>query len=161
MFSASEEKVDKGFNFQQKMLNYLSKKFEHVVDSREYIKSKNPNLTEVVYNVYESKNGDVIIDPDRDHSIHVECITTAPRSIFPETKIKNFRGDRHFYAFQLDDTREVFFVHSNVWNKYASKCPVVSINGRKYRKFGSGNIRNLRSKINLVEFIKNNGGKFE
>ena len=160
MFSASEEKVKKGFKFQEKMLKYLRNRFECVRDSREYIKTKKPGMPDVVYNVFESKNGDMIINPDGD-SIHVECVTTAHRSIFPQTKIKNFHGENHYYAFQLDDTGEIFFVHSLVWNKYISQCPVVSIKGNKYRKFGIKNLRNLRSKINLIEFIKSNGGKFD
>lgn len=160
MFKASKEKVDKGFRFQEKMLGYLNEKFDHVVDSRAYIKSLEPDAPEVIYNVFESRNGDVIINPN-ENPIHIECITTAVKSIFPETKIRNFSGDKHFYIFQLDDTKEVFVVHSMVWNKYISKCPDVSIKGRRYRKFGSGNVRNLRSKLNLVEFTKNHGGKFE
>ena len=160
MFSASKEKVDKGFRFQEKMLAYLSERFENVVDSRAYIQKLEPDAPEVVYNVFESRNGDVIINPN-ESPVHVECVTTAVKSIFPETKMKNFLGVKHFYAFQLDDTREIFVVHSKVWNSYISKCPPVSINGNRYRKFGSGNVRNLRSKFKLVEFTKNHGGKFE
>ena len=149
MFKASKEKVAKGLAFQTVMIETFKEHFNNVIDSREYIMKLKPDEKEVVYNTYESQNGDIIIE-----SIHLECVTVAKDSIFPETKVQNFKGKKYYYIFQLDDTKEVFVVPSYTWNCYMRKCKKVRRSGRIYRSFKASYIRGLRTKQTLKEFIQ-------
>ena len=155
MFKASKEKVNKGLTFQSIMMNTFKEHFVSVVDSREHIMKLKPNEPEVVYNTYESKNGDIIIE-----NIHLECITAAKSSIFPETKLQNFKGKKHYYVFHLDDTEEVFVVPSYTWNCYMRKCNKVRKEGRAYRTFKASYVRNLRRKKTLKDFIETIKGDY-
>jgi hypothetical protein len=155
MFKASKEKVDKGLAFQSIMMDTFKEHFVNVVDSRVHIMKLKPNEKEVVYNTYESKNGDIIIE-----SVHLECVTVAKSSIFPETKLKNFKGKKHYYIFHLDDTKEVFVVPSYTWNCYMRKCKKVSKRGRMYRSFKAHYIRGLRRKKTLQDFIQTIKGDY-
>ena len=148
MFSASQEKIEKGLKFQYDMLEIFRNHFSNVVDSREFIMKLKPNEADVVYNMFESKNGDILIE-----DIHLECVTVASESIFPENKINNFKGKNHYYIFHLDDIKEIYIVHSNIWNSYIRKCKKINKSGRCYRSFKSKYILNLRKKILLSDFI--------
>jgi len=155
MFSASKEKIEKGLNFQNVMINTFKEHFINVIDSRAYIMKLKPNEPEVVYNLFESKNGDIIVD-----NLHLECITVANESIFPETKLQNFKGKKHYYVFHLDDTAEIFVVPSYTWNCYMRKCKKVKRRGRTYRSFKANYIRGLRRKEILKDFIKTIKGDY-
>jgi len=151
MFSASQEKVEQGFEFQASILKNLETEFSSVVDTRKYFLQLNPSCSEVFLNLKESQNGDIMIGPLDHNTYHIECITSAEETIFPETKLRNFRGTRHYYVFLVADG-ETHVVHSNVWNSYITKCPEVTIKGRKYRKFKSRNVSNLRNKMSFKDF---------
>ena len=155
MFKASKEKVDKGLAFQSVMMATFKEHFVNVTDSRAQIMKLKPNEKEVVYNTYESKNGDIIIE-----NIHLECVTVAKSSIFPETKLQNFKGKKHYYIFHLDDTKEIFVVPSHTWNCYMRKCNKVRRKGRAYRAFKASYIRNLRKKKTLKDFIETIKGDY-
>jgi hypothetical protein len=156
MFKASKEKVDKGLAFQNVMIDTFKDHFVNVIDSRVYIMKIKPNKPEVVYNTFESKHGDIIID----NSIHLECITVAKESIFPESKLRNFKGKKYYYIFRLDDTGEVFVVPSYTWNCYMKKCNKIQIKKREYRRFRASHIRGLKRKKTLKNFIQIIKGEF-
>jgi len=155
MFRASKEKIEKGLNFQNVMLDKFNEHFKNVVDSRSYIMKLKPDEPEVVYNTFESKNGDIIID-----DIHLECVTVAKSSIFPESKLRNFRGKKHYYIFRLDDTSETFVVPSYTWNCYMKKCKKIPKQGRIYRSFKASHIKGLRRKKTLDTFIQTIKGEY-
>jgi len=156
MFNASKEKIEKGLNFQILILNEFRDHFKKVIDSRSYIENLKPNELEVVYNTFESKNGDIIID----ETIHLECVTVAKESIFPESKLRNFKGKKHYYIFKLDDTDEVFVVPSYTWNCYMRKCNKFRMKKRGYRRFRASHVRGLRRKKTLKDFIQTIKGDY-
>jgi len=155
MFKASKAKIEKGLNFQNVMLDKFNEHFKNVIDSRKHIMTLKPDEAEVVYNTFESKNGDIIIN-----DIHLECITVATSSIFPESKLRNFKGKKHYYIFHLDDTKEIFVVPSYTWNCYMRKCNKVKRSKRSYRSFRASHVRNLRRKKTLKDFIQTIKGDY-
>jgi len=161
MFSASQEKVEQGLRFQKEVFDSMKSNFSNVVDTRDYFSCLNPNAPDVFLNLKESQNGDIMVGPLDQDTFHLECITSSSETIFPETKLRNFSGNNHFYIFRLVEDGSTHVVHSKVWNSYISKCPKVVINNRKYRKFKSRNISGLRSKSSIQQLINLIGEKHD
>ena len=150
-FDPSSNRAVVGLRFQRKVQDDMSKLFDSVISTREYLKNQDKSLSESQLNFLEQKFGDIAVVIDSD-IIFIECVSINSEfsSPFPESKIKNFIGENKFYAFGWDD-EDVSFIHSSTWNSYARNLPSFLRDGRKFRKLMRSNIRSIKKMCSGVE----------
>lgn len=141
-FDPESERAQRGLAFQKEVQDAIDPWFQRTWNTREWLLLHDKCLTEIQLNSFEHTWGDiVIIDLNVPYPIFIECVSLkGENSIFPEHKIRKFSGENKYYCFGWDDQK--IFVHSKVWNSYASKCESLEY----YRRFSRSNILGLRKK---------------
>ncbi len=160
-FSYKSRRSKDGFAFQNRLLADINGAGIPAVDVRDYFLKEGENLG-ITYSSFElckfeHRFGDIRIERDG-KEIWVECVTiNQEKSIFPERKVKKFRGKNRWYAFRvMEDHETIYFLPSRSWNAYAQKMENMTVHGKPFRRFGPKNILGFKNKIiGLDEFIKN------
>ncbi len=151
-FSYQSRRSKDGFAFQNKLLAEIKDAGYEANDVRTFFEKKGKtigrNFTTTELCNFEHRFGDIRI-PVGDREIWIECVTiNQEKSIFPERKIKKFRGSNRWYAFRvMEDHDTVYFLPSSSWNSYARKLENLAVHGKPFRKLFPQNILSFRKKV--------------
>ena len=159
-FSYNSRRSKDGFAFQNKLLTQITASGIEASDVRQYFSEQGEkngrSFTTLELCNLEHRFGDIRMVIDEEE-YWVECVTiNQEQSIFPERKVKKFRGRNRFYAFRvMDDHDTVYFLPSSSWNCYAKKMEDLVIHGKPFRRLSPENILSFRKKtVGLEEFLK-------
>jgi hypothetical protein len=159
-FSYNSRRSKDGFAFQDKLLTQITTSGIEASDVRQYFAKKGDEsgrtFTTLELCNFEHRFGDIRIVVD-ETEYWVECVTiNQEKSIFPERKVKKFRGRNRFYAFRvMEDHDTVYFLPSGSWNCYAKKMENMTVHGKPFRRLAPKNILTFRNKIvGLDKFLK-------
>ncbi len=151
-FSYKSRRSRDGFAFQNKLLEEIKSAGFDASDVRTFFtekgKSIGRNFTTTELCNFEHRFGDIRILVG-DKEVWLECVTiNQEKSIFPERKIRKFKGNNRWYAFRvMDDHDTIYFLPSRSWNSYAKKMENLAVHGKPFRKLFPKNILSFRKKI--------------
>jgi len=150
-FDPNTPRAKRGICWQNKLLESISSKCE-AVDVRDYFRDVQGIQDDLSLCMLEHRFGDIMVFQQKVRK-HFECVVCPPtgNGYFPEHKIQKYyqeSGCDKWYAFLISEDGEdgeQVYIHSRVWNSYASKLPENLWLGKKFRVYSADILRRIRA----------------
>ena len=151
-FDPKSPRAIRGIAWQTKLLEDISSSHE-AVDVRHYFRDIQGVYNDVDLCMLEHRFGDVMVF-SKNARKHFECVVCPPNGngYFPQHKLNKYYqeiGCDKWYAFLISEdgkNGEQIYIHSRVWNSYASKLPENTWMGKKFRIYSASILRKIRAK---------------